>query len=55
MDYKRLLTISMIAASVTTMQAQSFETAQEAVTNMGVGRAGIRERLGTAKHQARSI
>ena len=37
MDYKRLLTISMIAASVTTMQAQSFETAQEAVTNMGVG------------------
>ena len=37
MDYKRLLTISMIAASITTMQAQSFETAQEAVTNMGVG------------------
>lgn len=37
MDYKRLLTISMIAASVTTMQAQSFETAQEAVANMGVG------------------
>ena len=37
MDYKRLLTISMIAASVTTMQAQSFETAHEAVTNMGVG------------------
>ena len=37
MDYKRLLTISMIAASVPTMQAQSFETAQEAVTNMGVG------------------
>ena len=37
MDYKRLLTISMIAASVATMQAQSFETAQEAVTNMGVG------------------
>lgn len=37
MNYKRLLTISMIAASVATMQAQSFETAQEAVTNMGVG------------------
>ena len=37
MNYKRLLTISMIAASITTMQAQSFETAQEAVTNMGVG------------------
>ncbi len=37
MNYKRLLTISMIATSVATMQAQSFETAQEAVTNMGVG------------------
>ena len=37
MNYKRLLTISMIAASVATLQAQSFETAQEAVTNMGVG------------------
>lgn len=37
MDYKRLLTISMMAASICTMQAQSFETAQEAVTNMGVG------------------
>lgn len=37
MDYKRLLTISMMAASICTMQAQNFETAQEAVTNMGVG------------------
>lgn len=37
MKTKRLLTICMLVASVCSLQAQSFETATEAVENMGVG------------------
>ena len=37
MNYKRILTISMLVASVNMLQAQSFESATDAVKNMGVG------------------
>ena len=37
MNWKHLLTICMLATSSSTLQAQSFEPAREAVKNMGVG------------------
>ena len=37
MNYKRLLTICMLTLSTSMLQAQSFESATDAVKNMGVG------------------
>jgi len=37
MNYKRLLTICMLTLSASILQAQSFESATDAVKNMGVG------------------
>ena len=37
MNYKRLLSLCMLTVSVSMLQAQSFESAADAVKNMGVG------------------
>lgn len=37
MNYKRLLSLCMLTVSVSMLQAQSFESATDAVKNMGVG------------------